>query len=207
MSRHVRAALVVGVSLAAAPFAAAFPFYAVEWQNRYPTSTLDERMSSTFGAVCYVCHVPEDFGEEGTCYRLAIRERLNQGDTIQQALAFVEPLDSDGDGVSNLDEILASRADLPGQVGYHPGRVGPTGLPTCPPGNTFIGTGVPETPPPSECAGDTNGDNQINSADLSVLLGQFGTAVPPGTGADFNDDGLVNAADLSVLLARFGLSC
>jgi len=62
-------------------------------------------------------------------------------------------------------------------------------------------------PPPPECPGDTNGDNLVNSADLSVLLAQFGTSVPVGTGADFNDDGLVNSADLSVLLGSFGTSC
>jgi len=58
-----------------------------------------------------------------------------------------------------------------------------------------------------ECAGDANGDNAINGADLSVLLSQFGTTVPAGTGADFNGDGIVNGADLSVLLGAFGTSC
>lgn len=67
-------------------------------------------------------------------------------------------------------------------------------------------TGIPATPPPS-CPGDTNGDNAVNSADLSVLLAQFGTSVEAGTGADFNDDGVVNAADLSVLLSNFGSTC
>jgi len=61
--------------------------------------------------------------------------------------------------------------------------------------------------PPEPCAGDTNGDNLVNGADLSVLLGQFGQSVTPGTGADFNGDGLVNGADLSVLLGRFGVAC
>ncbi len=62
-------------------------------------------------------------------------------------------------------------------------------------------------PPPPECAGDANGDFLVNGADLSVLLGLFGTAVTPGTGADFNGDGLVNGADLSVLLGLFGSAC
>lgn len=57
------------------------------------------------------------------------------------------------------------------------------------------------------CAGDANGDGSVNGADLSVLLGQFGHAVTPGTGADFNNDGVVNGADLSVLLANFGNVC
>lgn len=63
------------------------------------------------------------------------------------------------------------------------------------------------TPPGGECVGDANGDNNVDAADLSVLLAQFGQSVTPGTGADFNDDGAVDAADLSVLLARFGLGC
>ncbi len=62
-------------------------------------------------------------------------------------------------------------------------------------------------PPPPGCPGDTNGDNLVNSADLSVLLAQFGTSVDPGTGADFNGDGSVDSADLSVLLGSFGTSC
>jgi len=62
------------------------------------------------------------------------------------------------------------------------------------------------TPPPS-CGGDANGDNQVDGADLSVLLFLFGQSVTPGTAADFNGDGLVNGADLSVLLGRFGTAC
>lgn len=61
---------------------------------------------------------------------------------------------------------------------------------------------ITETPPPS-CAGDANHDGRTDSADLSVLLAQFGTSVEAGTGADFNGDGAVNAADLSVLLGQF----
>lgn len=60
---------------------------------------------------------------------------------------------------------------------------------------------------PPLCPGDANGDSAVNSADLSVLLAQFGTSVGVGAGADFNSDGMVNAADLSVLLANFGSGC
>ncbi len=60
---------------------------------------------------------------------------------------------------------------------------------------------------PPACPGDANGDNLVDGADLSVLLGQFGTLVTPGTGADFNFDGHVNGADLSVLLGQFGAAC
>ncbi len=65
----------------------------------------------------------------------------------------------------------------------------------------------PQTPPPPSCSADVNDDQAVTGADLSVLLGQFGQGVAPGTGADINGDGLVSGADLSVLLGQFGLSC
>ena len=61
-------------------------------------------------------------------------------------------------------------------------------------------------PAAGPCAGDANNDGVTDAADLSVLLGQFGSAVPVGSGADFNNDALVNSADLSVLLSSFGCS-
>lgn len=65
---------------------------------------------------------------------------------------------------------------------------------------------TPSVPPPV-CAGDANGDDVVNGADLSVMLGQFNSSVASGSGADFNGDGVVNGADLSVLLAAFGSVC
>ncbi len=62
-------------------------------------------------------------------------------------------------------------------------------------------------PPFLTCAGDANGDNQINAADLSVFLFMFGQSVAPGAAADFNADGAIDAADLALLLARFGDAC
>jgi hypothetical protein len=60
---------------------------------------------------------------------------------------------------------------------------------------------------PGACAGDVNDDGFVNGADLSVLLGGFGTCVMKGTSADFNADGMINGADLSVLLSNFGAGC
>lgn len=57
------------------------------------------------------------------------------------------------------------------------------------------------------CAGDVNRDGFVNGADLSVLLGGFGSCVMNGSSADFNADGLINGADLSVLLSNFGTGC
>ncbi len=65
---------------------------------------------------------------------------------------------------------------------------------------------APCAPPPA-CPGDANGDNAVNGADLSVLLGSFNQQTQPGTGADFNGDGVVNGADLSVLLSNFSTTC
>ncbi len=50
------------------------------------------------------------------------------------------------------------------------------------------------------CVGDINGDNVVNAADLSVLLGAWGTSGP----GNLNGDGIVNAADLSILLGAWG---
>ncbi|MFM9957637.1 MAG: multicopper oxidase domain-containing protein [Phycisphaerales bacterium] len=66
--------------------------------------------------------------------------------------------------------------------------------------------GLSITPP--FCPGDLNNDGAVNTADLTIFLGQFGNAVIiPGTGADFNGDGFVNTPDLTFFLGRFGQPC
>jgi murein tripeptide amidase MpaA len=61
--------------------------------------------------------------------------------------------------------------------------------------------------PPPACVGDLNGDNAVNTADLTAFLGAFGTTVTPGTSGDLNGDGAVNTTDLTTFLGRFGQSC
>jgi len=56
----------------------------------------------------------------------------------------------------------------------------------------------------AECVGDLNGDLVIDTADLGILISQFGTAGPE---ADLNDDNLVDTADLGILIGLFGSSC
>lgn len=51
------------------------------------------------------------------------------------------------------------------------------------------------------CIGDLNDDGVINGADLTILLGAWGTSDPV---ADLNDDGAVNGADLTILLGAWG---
>lgn len=60
---------------------------------------------------------------------------------------------------------------------------------------------------PPACAGDCNADHVVNSADLSILLGNYGSNVPAGTSGDLNSDNWVNGSDVSILLAAFGTSC
>lgn len=61
--------------------------------------------------------------------------------------------------------------------------------------------------PVNPCVGDLNGDNAVNTADLTRFLGLFGTTTTPGGTGDFNGDGAVNTADLTRFLGRFGSSC
>ncbi|MCB9848993.1 MAG: hypothetical protein H6814_11330 [Phycisphaeraceae bacterium] len=61
---------------------------------------------------------------------------------------------------------------------------------------------LPLAPPPA-CVGDLNGDLVIDTADLGILLAQFGG---PGS-ADLNNDGVVDTADLGILLGVFGTNC
>ena len=60
---------------------------------------------------------------------------------------------------------------------------------------TLVQDGTCTTP----CPGDLNGDGVVNAADLSSLLGAWGTA-----GGDIDGDGTTNAADLSALLGGWG---
>jgi hypothetical protein len=57
-----------------------------------------------------------------------------------------------------------------------------------------------QLPPPPPCPADLDGNGAVDAADLSNLLGAWGTA---GAG-DIDGSGSVDAADLSVLLAAWG---
>jgi hypothetical protein len=51
---------------------------------------------------------------------------------------------------------------------------------------------------------DLNADNTVNTADLGLLIGEFGTNNPA---ADINNDGAVDTADLGILIGAFGTTC
>jgi len=58
--------------------------------------------------------------------------------------------------------------------------------------------------PEVTCDGDVNGDGLTNVADFNILAGNFGAAVPPGTGGDLTGNGFVNVADFNILAGDFG---
>jgi len=62
------------------------------------------------------------------------------------------------------------------------------------------------TPPPP-CPGDINGDRAVNTADLTILLGSFGSPVSLGSSGDFDFNGVINTSDLTTLLGAFGSVC
>lgn len=140
-------AVAVFIVLVAQPVVAR-PTYLTAWQNAYPASTLPARITAANGNACWICHHPSALDNPGNCYRLDLGDLIvNQGQTIGQAIAAVDAIDSDGDGVANGVEILAPRVDQPGAVGYSPGLVGAMGIDPCFNPATPI-TNQLETPPP-----------------------------------------------------------
>ncbi len=57
------------------------------------------------------------------------------------------------------------------------------------------------------CPGDIDFDQAVNTADLLVILSNFGQGVQPNTGGDLTSDGAVTTADLVSFLAVFGAPC
>lgn len=60
--------------------------------------------------------------------------------------------------------------------------------------------------PATSCPGDFNLDGGVDTADLTILLGNFGRSAGPLQG-DMDGNGFVNTADLVQFLVNFGYSC
>lgn len=58
---------------------------------------------------------------------------------------------------------------------------------------------------PVSCPADINGDGQVNTADLTALLAEYGCL--SNCSVDLNGDSAVNTGDLTLLLAALGNSC
>lgn len=119
MKTRILAAFVlalISVTLFPATEAAARNPFRTAFFNRYPMavdSALDDL--PTKPGHCGVCHFAFGGGGQRNPYGVALEVRLNQGQSIAQALAAVEPLDSDNDGYSNLVETtdLANFGNTP----------------------------------------------------------------------------------------------
>lgn len=91
--------------------ASALPDILAEWRNLYPASGSDD-------IDCQLCHVNPSGNTPWNAYGIEIMEVYWAGgrSNIVEAIEIVEDFDSDGDGVSSIDEISAN-----GQPGWRPG--------------------------------------------------------------------------------------
>jgi hypothetical protein len=135
----------------------------------YPTSTLTTRMASAAGQDCYVCHQPSSKRARGNCYREALIVNIKQGMSIEQAIAAIDGDDSDNDGTPNGQEILMVRTDVPNEVGYNPGLIGPTGTSPCSTSPTAVISNMPETPP-AVCYADCDTSTGVGTLDIFDFL-------------------------------------
>jgi len=145
-SRCATGCVAILIAAAAGP-AWATPPILTAWQNRYPNSTIPDRMQSTTGSACNTCHNPASFAAMGNCYREDIILALQGGAGVATALANLDGVDSDLDGFANGVEIDMLRTDLPGDVGFNPGLVGDMGADPCADNPGAPVTNVAETPP------------------------------------------------------------
>ena len=65
-------------------------------------------------------------------------------------------------------------------------------------GADILGGGGPSQP------GDLDGDGFVNSADLDMVRGNWGSTVEPSTNGDADGDGYVSSADLDIVRANWG---
>ncbi|MCP4835896.1 MAG: hypothetical protein GY895_14170 [Phycisphaera sp.] len=63
----------------------------------------------------------------------------------------------------------------------------------------------PVVTPPTECSGDINGDGNVDSGDLGILIALWSTSAKSNPEADLNRDGIVNSADIGLLIGSWGL--
>lgn len=128
----------------------------------------------------------------GTCFSVA------GGYLHSFALGGPPPIDTDGDGVPDLNDNCLTIYN-PEQADCNNNGIGDV---------CEIAAGAPDfnhdtIPDTCQCLSDLFVDRQINGADLGALLSQWGTA-PAGTVSDINRDGQVNGADLGYLLNAWG---
>ncbi len=119
-------------------------------------------------------------------------------DSGANASILPDALDVDGDG----DVTELTPVDLRG----NPRRVDDPASPDTGNGGVpLVDRGAHEFLP-GACPGDTNGDSQVDFADLNVLLDDW-NQFAASSSADLNCDGLVNFTDLEILLENWATVC
>jgi cytochrome c5 len=190
--------------LTAARPAAASPTIMTAWAGAYPSSTLPARMSAATGSSCNLCHHPPARNTPGNCYRSALAARIALGRTEAEAIADIGAEDSDGDGVSNHDEILAARTDLPGHVGYNPGLIGATGTDPCSLEPIKAVSSALETPPPPSCRADFNHSGAASVQDIFDFLAAYFAGE---SRTDINGANGLSVQDIFDFLALYFADC
>lgn len=83
-----------------------------------------------------------------------------------------------------------------------------TGVPQ--PDGARVFRNIPPKSPTPPCAGDANGDNAVNFADITSVVVNWGTSGPPGGAplpGDADHSGSVNFADITAVLVEWGAVC
>lgn len=70
----------------------------------------------------------------------------------------------------------------------------------------YLDRGAYESAGTPYCPSDLDDDHDVDIADLTILLSQFGTS-GAGVPGDLNRDGVVDIGDLATLLSNFGAAC
>ncbi|MBM4106867.1 MAG: hypothetical protein FJ257_11425 [Phycisphaerae bacterium] len=119
------------------------------------------------------------------------------GSVTLHGVARVTDLDADGDGIPDASDNCPSVAN-PDQGDCDSDGIGDA----CDlPAGDVNGNGVPDH---CECVADIDDSGEVNAADLSIVLGWWGTDGQGEVDADINNDGIVDGGDLSFILGNWG---
>lgn len=165
----------------------------IEIQLTGAGGTISESLGFVDNWTEYVIDLPPNFelvdiqitGLEGYIDQLIVELKLRP-----------EPLDCDGDGVEDVDEIIAGAPDcnhnaVPDDCDVSNGD-----------SEDSNDNGIPDECEPPLCPADLDGDGVVGAADLAITLGSWGPC--PACSADLNGDEVVGAADLAIVLGSWG---